>query len=52
MSHVRWSLVTRTMHVLRLWNGKCLKIWLIAINILNKQWEKADKGWTSSLRVG
>jgi hypothetical protein len=32
--------------------GDGLQIWRIAANILNKQSQTADSGWSSSLRVG
>jgi hypothetical protein len=32
--------------------GTYLCIWRVAANILNKQWQKADKLWLSSLGVG
>jgi len=38
------SLVTTAWHVLRLWR--------VAANILNKQSQTADKGWSSSLGGG
>jgi hypothetical protein len=31
--------------------GDGLQIWRVAANILNKQSQKADKGWSSSLGV-
>jgi hypothetical protein len=31
--------------------GEGLQIWGVAVNILNKQLQTADKGWSSSLRV-
>jgi hypothetical protein len=32
--------------------GDVLQIWRVAENIMNKQSRKAEKGWSSSLRVG
>jgi hypothetical protein len=32
--------------------GDVLQIWMVAVNILNKQSRTADKGWSSSLGVG
>jgi hypothetical protein len=32
--------------------GKGLQIWRVAVNILNKQSQTANKGWPSSLGVG
>jgi hypothetical protein len=32
--------------------GEGLQIWRVAANILNKQSQTADKGWSSSLGVG
>jgi hypothetical protein len=32
--------------------GDDLQIWRVAANILNKQSQAVDKGWSSSLRVG
>jgi hypothetical protein len=32
--------------------GDDLQIWRIGANILDKQSQTADKGWSSSLRVG
>jgi hypothetical protein len=32
--------------------GDDLKVWMVAMNILNKQSQAFDKGWSSSLRIG
>jgi hypothetical protein len=32
--------------------GDTLQFWMVAANILNKQFGTADKGWSSSLGVG
>jgi hypothetical protein len=32
--------------------GDSLQIWRVAVNILNKQLQTADKGWSSSLGLG
>jgi hypothetical protein len=32
--------------------GNGLQIWRVAANILNKQSRRADKGWSSILRIG
>jgi len=32
--------------------GDGLQIWTVATNMLNKQSQTADKGWSSSFRVG
>jgi hypothetical protein len=47
------SLVTTAWRVLRLrMEEEALQFWRAAANILNKQSRKADKRWSSSLRVG
>jgi hypothetical protein len=45
------SLVTAAWHVLRL-QMEVLQLWRVAVNILNKQSRTANKGWSSTLRVG
>jgi len=32
--------------------GDGLQVWRVAANILNKQWQIANKGWSSSFGVG
>jgi hypothetical protein len=32
--------------------GDGLQVWSVAVNILNKQSQTVDKGWSSSLEVG
>jgi hypothetical protein len=32
--------------------GDALQVWRVAANILNKQLQAVDKGWSSSLGVG
>jgi len=29
-----------------------LQIWVVGMNILNRKWRTADKGWSSTLDVG
>lgn len=46
--------INSTWHLLRLqcrWRDS-LHIWRVTVNILNKQWQAADKGWSSSLGSG
>jgi hypothetical protein len=52
-THVRWVLCRHSMARSRIADGgHDLQIWRVAANILNKQSRTADKGWSSSLRVG
>jgi len=44
--------VTREWRVLKLRMEERPPIWRVAANILNKQWRKADKGWSSTLGFG
>jgi hypothetical protein len=32
--------------------GDGLQLWRVAVNILNKQWRAADKGWSYNLGFG
>jgi hypothetical protein len=32
--------------------GECLQTWTVAANILNKQVQTAEEGWSSSLQIG
>ena len=46
-----WVPVTVAWHVLRLQMEEWLPVWRLAVNILYKQSQKADKGWFSSLGI-
>jgi hypothetical protein len=47
------SLVTTAWHIVRLLDrGDGLQLWRAAADILNKQSQTADKGWSSNLGVG
>jgi len=48
----KWVPVTTAWCVLRLWMEEPPPIWRVAVNILNKLLQTADKGWSSSLGVG
>jgi hypothetical protein len=48
----KWVPVTTALHVLGLRMEEWPLVWRVAANILNKQLQTADKGWTSSLGVG
>jgi len=48
----KWVPVTMAWHILRLWTEEWPPVWRVAVNILNKQSQTADKGWSSSLGVG
>ena len=48
----KWVPVTTAQRVLRLWMEEQPPIWRVAANILNKQSQTADEGWSSSLGVG
>jgi hypothetical protein len=48
----QWVPVTTAWRVLRLRMEERPPIWRVAANILNKQLQTADKGWSSSLEVG
>ena len=50
--HDKWVPVTTVWPVLRLWMEERLPIWKVAENILDKQWQTADKRWSSSLGGG
>ena len=52
LSRDKWVLVTTACRVLRFWMEEQPPIWRVALNILNKQSQTADKGWSSSLGVG
>jgi len=48
----KWVPVTMTWRILRLQMEGGPPIWRVAVNILNKQSQTADKGWPSSLGLG
>jgi len=48
----KWVPVTTAWYTLRLRMEEWPPIWKAAVNILNKQSQTADKGWSSSLGVG
>jgi len=48
----KWVPVNTAWHVLRLRMEERPSVWRVAANILNKQSQTADKGWSSSLGVG
>src|SRR5215469_15581063 len=48
----KWVPVTTAWRVLRLRMEERPPIWRVTANILNKQSQTADKGWSSSLGVG
>ena len=48
----KWVPVTTALRVLRLRMEERPSIWRVAANILNKQSQTADEGWSSSLGVG
>jgi hypothetical protein len=51
--HVRWVFCHHGMARSQVADGgDALQLWREAANILNKQSRTADKGWSSSLRVG
>jgi hypothetical protein len=51
--HVRWILCHQGIASPQVADGgDCLQVWRVAANILNKQSQKADKGWSSSFGVG
>ena len=50
--HDKWVPVTTAWRVLRLRMEERPPIWRVAVNILNKQLQTADEGWSSSLGVG
>jgi hypothetical protein len=52
MDHVRWVPCHHGMAHPQVADGEGLQIWREAANILNKQSQTADKGWSSSLEVG
>jgi len=43
--------ITTVWHTLRLWMEELLLIWRVAVNILHKQFQSADKGLSFSLGV-
>jgi len=43
-SQDEWVPVTMAWHVLRLWREERPPIWSVAVNILNKELQSADKG--------
>ena len=47
-----WVRITMAWRILRLQMKEQPPIWRVAVNILNKQSQRADKGWSSSLGVG
>jgi hypothetical protein len=52
-SHVRWVPCHHGMVRPQVADGgNALQVWRVAANILNKQSQTADKGWTSSLGAG
>jgi hypothetical protein len=52
-SHVRWVPCHHGMARPQVADGgDALLFWRVAANILNKQSQTADKGWSSSLGVG
>ena len=48
----QWVPVTTAWRFLRLRMEERPTIWIVAANVLNKQSRTADKGWSSSMRVG
>ena len=52
LSYDKWVPVTTTWRVLRLQMEERPPIWRVAVSILNKHSQTADKGWSSSLGVG
>jgi hypothetical protein len=48
----KWVLVTMAWRVLRLRLEEQPPVWMVAVNILNMQSQRADKGWSSSLGLG
>jgi hypothetical protein len=51
--HVKWVPCQRSMaHPPVADEGDALQIWRVVANILNKQLQAADRGWSSSLGVG
>ena len=44
--------VTTAWRILELRTEERPPIWRVTVNIFNKQWRSADKGWPSSLGVG
>jgi hypothetical protein len=48
----KWVPVTTEWYTLRMWMEEWPPIWRGAVNILNKQLQTADKGWSSGLGVG
>jgi len=52
VSHVRWVPSHHSMECPQVEDGgEGLQIWRVAANIVNKQSQTADKGWSSSLEV-
>jgi hypothetical protein len=45
----KWVPVTMAWRVLRLRLEEQPPVWVVAVNILNMQSQRADKGWSSSL---
>jgi hypothetical protein len=53
LGHVKWVHCHHGMaHPLVADRGDGLQIWRVAANILNKQSQTADSGWSSSMGVG
>jgi len=50
--HDMWVPVIMAWCMLRFWMEEQPKIWRVAANVLNKQSQTANKGWSSSLEVG
>jgi len=48
----KWVPVTTSGCNLRLWIEEWPPIWRVAANILNKQSQTVDEGWSSSLGIG
>jgi hypothetical protein len=52
-NHVKWVLCHHSMlHLQVVVGGDGLRIWRLAMNMLNEQLQTADGGWPSSLGVG
>jgi hypothetical protein len=51
LTHDKWIPVATAWCILRLRMEERPAIWRVAANILNKQSQTADKGWSSSLGV-
>jgi hypothetical protein len=51
-SHVVYNMLEILVGKDRLWMKEQPPIWRVAANILNKQLQTADKGWSPSFGVG